>query len=141
MSKVTNVDLDDDAVSDDEVLAASNGVNGADAANGDATMADAPLAAGDAPMAGDLRVVELEVATDEPAAPLLVETDALDGIIQEPVDMDDNDEVLQIGDMQDPWIDPEFAEQNERMEKAFGIDGDGERDREVDTCCTKLHLK
>ena len=41
--------------------------------------------------------VELEVATDEPVAPLLVETDALDGIIQEPVDMDADDEVLQIG--------------------------------------------
>ena len=49
-SKVTNVDLDDDAVSDDEVLAASNG------ANGDATMGDAPLAAGDAPPQSDLRV-------------------------------------------------------------------------------------
>ena len=53
---MTNVDLDDDAVSDDEVLAASNGVNGdVSGANGDATMADAPLAAGDAPPS-DLRV-------------------------------------------------------------------------------------
>ncbi|CAL1143403.1 unnamed protein product [Cladocopium goreaui] len=112
MSKVTNVDLDDDAVSDDEVLAASNGVNGdVSGANGDATMGDAPLAAGDAPPQSDLRV-ELEVATDDTlVAPLLVETDTLDGIIQEPVDMDADDEVLQIGDMQDPWIDPDFAEQ------------------------------
>ena len=56
-SKVTNVDLDDDAVSDDEVLAASNGVNGdVSGANGDATMGDAPLAAGDAPPQSDLRV-------------------------------------------------------------------------------------
>lgn len=132
MSKVTNVDLDDDAVSDDEVLAASNGVNGdVSGANGDATMGDARLASGDAPPQSELRV-ELEVATDDTlVAPLLVETDTLDGIIQEPVDMDADDEVLQIGDMQDPWIDPDFAEQNERMEKAFGIDGEGERDREV----------
>ena len=60
------MDLDDDAVSDDEVLAASNGVNGdvsgANGANGDATMGDAPdapdapLAAGDAAPQSDLRV-------------------------------------------------------------------------------------
>ena len=56
-SKVTNVDLDDDAVSADEVVAASNGVNGdVSGANGDATMGDAPLAAGDAPPQSDLRV-------------------------------------------------------------------------------------
>ena len=56
------MDLDDDAVSDDEVLAASNGVNGDVSgangdANGDATMGEAPLAAGDAPVQSDLRVV------------------------------------------------------------------------------------
>lgn len=44
--------------------------------------------------------VELEVATDEPVAPLLVETDAqMD--IQDPVDMEADDEVLQIG--RAPW--------------------------------------
>lgn len=38
------------------------------------------------------------MATDDTlVAPLLVETDTLDGIIQEPVDMDADDEVLQIG--------------------------------------------
>lgn len=42
--------------------------------------------------------VQLEVATEDTlVAPLLVETDTLDGIIQEPVDMDADDEVLQIG--------------------------------------------
>eukprot|EP00438_Fugacium_kawagutii_P035180 Skav232755 [mRNA] locus=scaffold1229:23882:32399:+ [translate_table: standard] len=98
MSKVANVDLDDDAVSDDEVLAAANG-----------DTVETPLGDTSEAKPADLRV-ELEVATDEPVAPLLVETDAqLD--IQDPVDMEADDEVLQIGELTDPWIDPEFAEQ------------------------------
>jgi len=134
MSKVTNVDLDDDAVSDDEVLTNA-------AKNGDVAMEPTvPLAVenGTQP-ASDLRV-EL-TATDEPVVPLLVEAaDAHpDGIIQNPMEIDVDDEVLNIGEVDDPWMDPEFAEQDARMNKAFGIDSDGDRmrDREAENSVKK----
>ncbi|CAE7417198.1 THO3 [Symbiodinium natans] len=65
---------------------------------------------------------------DGAPVPLIVEPDALN-VTQEGMEIEYDDEVLQIGELTDPWILPDYAEQDARMEKDFGI-WDGEGDRE-----------
>eukprot|EP00913_Durusdinium_trenchii_P021993 g20666.t1 len=116
----SHVDLDDlDPVSDDEVPPDEN-----DDAMGTTMLSGVDGLDGSA---SDLRV-ELAVPqeVEDIPAPLLVEADAQLDMSQHALEMDYDDEVLQIGELTDPWIDPDHAEQDARMEKAFGItDGSG----------------
>ncbi|CAJ1375890.1 unnamed protein product [Effrenium voratum] len=63
--------------------------------------------------------LRVEMAEETQMALLVVEPE--DTIAQEPMEIDYDDEVLQIGELNDPWIDPDYASQDARMEKAFGI--------------------
>jgi len=83
---------------------------------------------GNGNLRAELTSADAPMEADGAPAPLLVEADA-PGIAQEPMEIEYDDEVLQIGDLTDPWILPDYADQDARMEKAFGIhDGEGERE-------------
>lgn len=97
--------------------------------------AERPVELGDSFLDGPNGHLRAELAigaltVDGAPVPLLVEADALD-VTQEPMEIEYDDEVLQLGELTDPWILPDYAEQDARMEKDFGIwDRDGEGDRE-----------
>ncbi|CAK9073257.1 unnamed protein product [Durusdinium trenchii] len=134
----SHVDLDDlDPVSDDEVPPDEN-----DDAMGTTMLSGVDGLDGSA---SDLRV-ELAVPqeVEDIPAPLLVEADAQLDMSQHALEMDYDDEVLQIGELTDPWIDPDHAEQDARMEKAFGItDGEDrmDRDREAENEVKKDYVR
>ncbi|CAE7233139.1 unnamed protein product [Symbiodinium sp. CCMP2592] len=60
---------------------------------------------------GHLRAeLTIGALTVDAPVPLLVEADALD-VTQEPMEIEYDDEVLQLGELTDPWILPDYAEQ------------------------------
>ncbi|CAE7718899.1 unnamed protein product [Symbiodinium microadriaticum] len=78
--------------------------------------AERPVELGDSFLDGPNGHLRAELAiraltVDGAPVPLLVEADALD-VTQEPMEIEYDDEVLQLGELTDPWILPDYAEQD-----------------------------